>query len=115
MIKYIISKNTHDLKTSPRPYDTAVYNGVDKDYRKYSDAPRDYQIKYNFIFHALYSCLTFCNGLSSQEEGLIKFKEFALEVEDKSGLHIKPIKDEKGTISFVVDRRDKVKRYKQNG
>lgn len=113
MIKYRIS-NSPVGNASPRPYDTTVYGGVDKDYRKYSDAPRDYQIKYNFIFHALYSCITFCTAEYSPEEAFNKFKEFALEVEDKSGLHIKPIKDEKGTISFKVDPKDKVKRYKQN-
>lgn len=111
MIKYKIS--SPDFKSSPRLHDMNLYNGLDVDYRKYYDAPRDYQIRYNFIFHALYSCLTFCNALPSKEEGIIKFREFALGVESISGIHIKALKDEKGTISFKVDPKDKVKRYKQ--
>jgi len=114
MIKYKIS-NTPVGNAAPRSHDIQLYNAVDDYYEKYNDAPREYKIRYNFIFHALYSCITFCSKEYPQDEAFNKFKEFALKVEFESGLHIKPIKDEKGTISFKVDRKDKVKRYKQNG
>ena len=107
MLKYKITFNDEISGVKNLGNNISWFNVITDDYTKYKELPDDLKNNYNFIFHAIYSCLTKVNYDKDRLEAYRELSSFLHYISENTGIHMKIIKE--SNMYYTVVRKDKPK------
>lgn len=111
MLKYKITFNNEISGNKSLGENVSWFNVITIDYNKYKELPEELKNNYNFIFHAIYSCLTKINYDQDRLNAYKELSAFLHYISENTGLHMKIIKE--SSTYYSVVRKDKPKVLKK--